>query len=155
MLENKKNHVVIEPDQTVLTSLKKNKKNFKAKFNILTTPISNFPLYFIKNGLGSFVTKNNNDNINTIKIKTITYKKLLDKYKLKFNVLILDCEGCMFNLFEENPELYKTLELIIFEKDNEKNCDYVKIIKNLKLNNFVLIDNLLNGFQQVWIKNKK
>ena len=150
ILENKKNHVVVEPDDSILNALKKNKKNFQAEFKICKNPISNFPLYFTKKGFASNVNKHKNADSQLI--KTITFKQFINKYKLNFNVLVLDCEGCMFNLFEENPDLYKILKLIIFEKDNIENCDYEKITSNLILNKFIKVDNLLNDFQQVWTK---
>jgi FkbM family methyltransferase len=150
MLENKKNHIVIEPDKLIMSSLKKNKKNFKAQFKICEKAISNYPLYFTKNGTGSYVSKNKTQNSDLI--QTISLEKIMDKYKLNFNVLVVDCEGCICNLFEENPQLYKTLKVIIFEKDKIEVCNYSKIIKKLELNKFIKVDNLLNDFQQVWVK---
>jgi len=156
MLNNKKNHVVVDPDKNILKPLKLNKKNFKAEFKICNKAISNTPLNFIlhKNGIGNFTVEKNkiNNNKNVINIPNITSKQFFTKYPLNFNVLIADCEGCLFKFFNENMFLLNQLNLIIFEKDNEENCDYNKVIKLLKNNNFIKVDSLLNDFQQVWIK---
>jgi len=36
----------------------------------------------------------------------------------------------------ENPNLYKELDMIMFEEDQKDVCNYYKIKKNLKLNGF-------------------
>ena len=49
--------------------------------------------------------------------------------------------------------MMKNINCIIFEKDNEKLCNYENIVyvklKELKFNK---VDNLLNDFQQVWTR---
>ena len=65
LLNNKKNHVVVDPDNNILKPLKLNKKNFKAQFKICNKAISNTPLKFVTtdNGLGNFVIDNFNKTI--------------------------------------------------------------------------------------------
>ena len=63
MLNNKKNHVVVEPDKSVHNALSKNKKNCNAKFTICKKAISNIPLEFINiahMGLASYTKETNN-----------------------------------------------------------------------------------------------
>ena len=68
---------------------------------------------------------------------------------MKFNVLVADCEGFLEIFFDENPELYDKLDIIIFEADYPDKCNYDKIKMNLKNRKFI---NILNGFQNVWVK---
>ena len=154
LLNNKKNHVVVEPDKDVLDALVKNKELFNSQFSIVTKPISNHKyLYFVHNELGSFTTPIKPKE-KSIKIKTISSEKFFEKYLLKFNVLVADCEGCLENFLQENLALLGDVELIIFKKDNEKHCDYKKIYKLLIKNKFLCVEKLLDNFQQVWIKKR-
>lgn len=104
------------------------------------------------NDIGSYVTEKKLKD--TIKIKTISSKQFFIKYPLKFTALIVDCEGCLEKFLEENLFLLKYLELIIFEMDNVQYCNYKKIYQMLEQNNFLQYDQLLNNFQQIWIKKK-
>lgn len=42
--------------------------------------------------------------------------------------------------------------MILFEKDNEANCDYKLAEKILIDAGFKCVDSLLDGFQQVWCR---
>ena len=155
LLMNKENHVVVEPDKNVISALERNKKTFDAKFKICKYAISNTPLKFIKNenGLGNYVIESNKKSNN---ISHITSKIFFSKYDLAFNVLIVDCEGCLCKFLNENNDLLKKLRLIIFEKDNEELCNYETIINKLVKNKFKKVDRIINKnnneVQQVWLK---
>ena len=70
-------------------------------------------------------------------------------YGLNFNVLVADCEGFLEEFLDENPEIYDTIRLIIFEADYTEKCNYDKINNNLRNRKFV---NILNGHQNVWMR---
>ena len=72
-----------------------------------------------------------------------------EKYNLPFNVLVADCEGFLEVFFDENPEFYDNLRLIIFEEDYPEKCNYDKIKNKLLEKQFI---NLVEGHQNVWIK---
>ena len=93
-------------------------------------------------GYGSTYTLQNDSDIPSYGLNEIT-----EKYKLKFNVLVADCEGFLEIFFDENPKFYDDLRMIIFEADYPDKCNYDKIRKNLTLNNFQEIQ---GGFQNVW-----
>ena len=149
-LNNKKNQVVVEPDQRVWRALKENKEINKCQFHIVEGFISKSKLDLINldvyhGGYGASCIKNNDT-----KIPSYTLEDIKNKYNLKFNVLVADCEGGLEYFFEENPDFYKTLRLIIFEADYEENCDYDKIKNKLKSAGFL---EKLKGHQNVWLKN--
>ena len=73
----------------------------------------------------------------------------MDKYSLKFDVLVADCEGFLEMFFDENPDFYDSMRLIIFEEDYPDKCNYTKIRNNLKEKGFT---ELKNGHQNVWKK---
>lgn len=57
--------------------------------------------------------------------------------------------GYLEQFFDDNPNFYDDLRLIIFEADYPEKCDYDKIRNNLYNKNFT---ELLNGHQNVWIR---
>ena len=187
--EFKCQHVVVEPDLSVTSTLEHNKKISNSKFTIETSVINNNEVFFYSSnkssGLGNFVgvyieeneeneknEKNEKDSktqkFQKQKICNITHEDFFNKYKQKFNVMIVDCEGCLCDFFKQNEKILETIEMIIFERDNEDICNYEYIYKKLKNNRFKLVDKLgkkiynnfykgdnsfiVDDFQQVWIK---
>ena len=96
-------------------------------------------------GYGSTFIYNENS-----KIQSYTLDQIKKKYNLKFNVLVADCEGFLEVFFDENPNFYNDLRLIIFEEDYPDKCNYKKIKELLLKHNFKAI---LSGHQNVYIKN--
>ena len=155
ILKNKKNQVVVEPDKTVLNTLKKNKKTFGAKFNICDKALSDRPLKMTTKGLSSF-TEESKTEINNKNLVNIKFKDFMKKYNLKFNILVADCEGCLYSFLNDAPlALLKNIEMIIFEKDGIEYTNYEEIYKKLKRRKFIKVDTLLDDFQQVWIRELK
>ena len=86
---------------------------------------------------------------NDTKIPSYSLDEITNKYNLKFNVLVADCEGFLEVFFDENPNFYDNLRLIIFEADYPEKCNYDKIKNKLIEKNFKKI---LEGHQNVWMK---
>ena len=148
-LLNKNNQVVVEPDTRVWSALERNKKLNNCEFNIVKGFIGNKKMdltniYHYHGGYGSTFIYNENTEIPSYRLNDI-----IKKYNLKFNVLVADCEGFLEVFFDENPDFYKDLRLIIYEADYPDKCDYEKIKNILLKNNF---KNLLTGWQNVYIK---
>lgn len=145
-LDNKYNQVVVEPDMRVWDVLETNKKINNCKFNIVKGFISNKKLGLTNLDANYGTTSIETDDTN---IPSYTLSDIEEKYNLKFNVLVADCEGFLEIFFDENPEFYDKLDIIIFEADYPDKCNYDKIKMNLKNRKFI---NILNGFQNVWVK---
>ena len=148
-LNNKKNQLVVEPDDRVWDALEINKLNNNCEFNIVKGFISNKKLDLTNlddyyGGYGSTFIENNDT-----KLPSYTLDEIKNIYKLNFNVLIADCEGFLEVFFDENPDFYDGLRLIIFEADYPQKCNYDKIKKTLSEKNFKKI---LEGHQNVWIR---
>lgn len=146
-LENPENHIAIEPDKTVLSALRINKKSHKAKFKILNGVISNKYLILNQKGYASetIETKFKKDSIKTFKIH-----ELENKYNIKFDTLVADIEGDLCNFFDENKDfIEKQLKNIIYEADLPEKCDYNKIDSILKNAGFTKI---IDGFVSCWKK---
>lgn len=50
-------------------------------------------------------------------INTITFKQLRSKYNIKFDTLVLDCEGAFYYILLDMPEILDNIKLIIMEND--------------------------------------
>lgn len=145
----KTNQVVVEPDKRVWKALERNRDANDCKFHIVKGFISKQKLD-LKNlescngGYGAtFVDTDNTE------IQSYSLDEIKNKYNLSFNVLVADCEGFLERFFDENPELYTELRMVIYEADYPNKCDYDKIKKNLANNNF---KEIISGKQNVWMK---
>ena len=92
-------------------------------------------------------------------INTIDYDTLIQKYNIQFDTLVADCEGALYYILYDMPELLQNINLIIMENDywdiNKKN--FVDNI--LKSYNFVPDYQEVGGwgpcydrFFEVWVK---
>ena len=146
-LENPRNHVVLEPDKTVLTALRTNKKTHKAKFRILNGVISEKLLSLAQDGYASQTVE---VKLKKDSVKTYTIDEIEKKYDLKFDTLVADCEGCLCDFFEENKEFVeKQLKNVMYESDVPEKCDYEKIASILKSAGF---NKAIDGFVSFWKK---
>ena len=146
-LKNKLNQVSVEPDSKVWNILEKNKNINNCNFNIVKGFISNNKLSLNYSGYGATSHVNNNSTT-----QSYTMSEIKQKYKInKFNVIVADCEGFLEQFFDENPELYDDIRLIIFEADYPNKCNYKKIKENLKNKGLFKI---MEGHQNVWSRDK-
>lgn len=149
ILNNKKNHVVIEPDPNVLNSLKKNRANHQCEFEIFTGVITNKNKIKVnQNGYGTYVSETDGIDENTI--ETITYKNFCKKYNLKFNVLVVDCEGCFCDVLDSIGDDITNFDKILIELDQENLCNYDNIDKKLS-KHFLKIK---PGFHSIYVNKK-
>lgn len=147
-LLNRKNHVVVEPDDRVWSALERNKNHNNCEFGIIKGFISKqkFSLTNTDNYYGGYGSTAINNEASYIPSYTLDEIKRI--HNLNFNTLVADCEGFLEIFFDENPELLDQLKLIIFEVDYPKKCNYGKIRENLKNHNFVQIESLRDN--EVW-----
>ena len=146
----KTNQVSVEPDDRVWDALERNKLANSCEFNIVKGFISSKKLGLTElddcGGYGTTSVEKPESSISSF-----TLAQIKEKYNLEFNVLVADCEGFLETFFDENPEFYKKMRLIIFEADYPHKCNYNKVRNLLKEDGFTEI---LGGFQNVWIKDK-
>jgi len=106
-LNNKNNHVVIEPHNKKANDLK------NKDFNVFNGIISNKELWFDNDYVTVYT-----ESENTKKISNITnINKLQKQFNIIFDTLVVDCEGALPKIMEDNPELYKQIKMIIIEYD--------------------------------------
>ena len=80
-------------------------------------------------------------------IPCYTLDEIEKTYNLNFNVLVADCEGFLERFFNENPDFYDKLCLVIFEADYPEKCNYTKIRDTLREKGF---QEIVWGHQNVW-----
>jgi len=144
ILNIKTNHVVVEPDERVWNALEKNKIANGCEFKIVKGFVSNTPL-----GLTNTHDCNGYGTTYQLTSESLIPTYLFTSFDLPFNVLIADCEGFLEIFFDENPEIYFQLRLVIFEADYPDKCNYDKIKNNLLNHGF---EKIKEGHQNVYIK---
>jgi FkbM family methyltransferase len=147
-LANQTHQVSVEPDSRVWDALDKNRLRNKCSFHTVKGFISNRPLGLTSMDRGrGYGTTAVSDPKSDIPHHTLA--EIAEETQLTFNVLVADCEGYLGEFLQDNPELYKTLRLVIFEADHSYKCDYQEIRMALRQHNF---NEKLFGHQNVWIR---
>jgi FkbM family methyltransferase len=140
------NQVSVEPDPRVHRALEVNKTINKCGFHILKGFISNVPMDLTDLG-AHFGYGTRSYKVSQSLIPSYTLEHIQAKFGLRFNTLVADCEGFLEQFFDENPDFYKQLNLILFEKDCPERSNYDKISQNLLINGFKQLE---SGFNEVW-----
>ena len=136
MLNNPNNQVSVEPDHTVWNALETNLQNNNCNVNLVKGFISKKPLALSYDGYSTIGNETTNSTI-----PNYTLQQIKDKYNIKnFNVLVVDCEGCMETFINENLDMLSSLRLIMFEEDQPNICNYDNIKNILKNNNFYEVE---------------
>lgn len=159
ILNDSKNLVVVETDPQNTSKLIENRDLNNLHFFIEDAAISKVEL--LQNG---WVSKPKTElNMYELQywrpIKTISWSQLKDKYKLQFTTLVADCEGALYYMMKEEPNLLDGINKIIIENDftDPVHKEYVDT-EFKKLNFNVVYTNChpyipnFNNFFEVWIR---
>jgi FkbM family methyltransferase len=128
--------VVLESCQKYADQLKENRDENYFNFQIEASALSKVPL--IQKEWNTYVGENVPDGYT--KVNTITFDKLKEKYSLDFNVLVLDCEGAIYQILKDEETLLDNIETIIIEND------FLEIDKKEFVHNFFKE----KGFKLIW-----
>jgi FkbM family methyltransferase len=139
--------VVLESDTNSSIKLKKNRDINGLNFHIENAALSKRKL--IQKGWNTIVSDILLEGYKPVSL--ITYAELMNKYKIQFDTLVLDCEGAFYYILEDMPEVLNGINLIIMENDytNGSHKEYIDDI--LKKNNFY-VDYTESGG---WLHNNK
>ena len=92
-------------------------------------------------------------------VKTIRFQELEHKYHVKFDTLVLDCEGAFYYILQDMPEILKGIQLIIMENDYHDILHKQYVDDILHTNGFVVNYRECGGwgpcyqnFYEVWKK---
>ncbi len=145
-INDKKSHVVVEPDSNVIPSLEKNKTANNCEFVIFPKFISNSNKKIIYDGYATRI-EDSNDKSDS-QMSYLEFKKIFPQ---QFNVLVADCEGCLFEFLEMMNDDFNLLNKVIYEADQPHICDYNKVKEKLLNAGFRLVDDKDN-FRFVYMK---
>ena len=128
--------VSLETDKKIAQQLRENRDANGLNFFVENAALSARPL--IQKGWNS---KPSNVLIPGYEwVATITYQQLLDKYRIEFDTLVIDCEGAFYYTLMDMPEVVKNMNLIIMKNDYDD-------IRHKKYVDRVLKD---SGFHRVY-----
>ena len=137
ILDTKTNHVVIEPSTKELSTLQENRDSNNFGFFIENSAISKDPLY----SLGWYTYRTQIPD--SVEVNTINYDTLLEKYKLKFNTLVIDNEGHFVGMLKDFPTILDGIKLLIIEHDFNTEDDLCYFKKSMTQSGFIMKDMLL------------
>lgn len=150
IVNNKNQHVVVDPDINIIPSLEKNRDLNNCNFTILPKFISNKNKKIVYDGYGTRIEDNIDSNTDNNQSQ-ISYNQFKEEFPQKFNVLVADCEGCLYDFLEIMGDDFNNLTKVIYEADQPHLCDYNKVKEKLLNAGFVLKDNNFD-FRFVYIK---
>lgn len=146
LLNNKKNHVVVEPDNTVINALLRNRDEHNCEFKIYNGIITNRKTN-VKINPGGYGTTTIESDDGSSGIDKITYKDLCQKYNLMFNTLVVDCEGCFCDVLDSIGDDIVNFNKIFLELDQENLCNYNDAEKKLSKHFY----KIKSGFHSIYI----
>ena len=112
--ENQNNDlVVLETDDNIANQLIDNRDLNKFTFHVENSALSKRNL--IQIGWDTIESNNLLDGYKSV--KNITLEELYSKYNIKFDTLVLDCEGAFYYILTDMPEILDNVNLIIMEND--------------------------------------
>ena len=137
ILNNPKHHIVMEINTEIAKKLRYNLDlNGYNNLQIETAALSKTKLYNI--GGNPRPIDDNKVTSDMIPIPTISYSELCKKYNIDFNIIVADCEGSLFYIFKEDPDMLNNIHTIIMENDyfdieHKQVVDTILKLKGFKL----------------------
>ena len=139
ILDTKTNHVVVEPSKIELSILQQNRDSNNFEFFIENSAISKVPLYSL-----SWYTYPTQIP-DSVEVNTIGYNDVLEKYKLKFNTLVIDNEGHFVGMIKDFPTILDGIKLLIIEHDFNTEDDLCYFKKIMTQSGFTMEDMFLKN----------
>lgn len=130
--ENQNNLVVLECDENNADILRQNKYLNNMNFHIENSALSKRKL--IQRGWDTMPSDELLDEYNWV--NTITLEKLRAKYNIRFDTLVLDCEGAFYYILLDMPDILDNIKLIMVENDYHDMSHKEYVDNVLRQNNF-------------------
>jgi len=138
IVNNPKHHVVMECDLNTAQELRENlDMNGYTALQIETAALSKTPLWLVNGSPRPFAE--NEVPPGAQKMPTISYSEICQKYEVDFDVLVADCEGSLFYIFKEDPDMLNRIHTIIMENDYT-DLDHKQMVDSiLKMKGFQMV----------------
>jgi FkbM family methyltransferase len=111
--QNNSDYVVLESDPHSAALLTENRDLNCLRFHIEDRALSKRQL--IQKGWQTIVSEEVLEGY--LRVSTVTYEEIVEKYNIVFDTLILDCEGAFYYILQDMPEILQNVQLIIVEND--------------------------------------
>ena len=105
--------MTLECDPNIAAQLTHNRDLNNMKFHIESSALSNRKL--IQKGWDTIASDTLLPGYKPVNI--ISWNNLNNKYNIKFDTLVLDCEGAFYYILMDMPEMLNNISLIIMEND--------------------------------------
>lgn len=155
LLRKSRGLVVVESDPASVSKLIENRNHNNLQFHVEDSAISQVPL--IQSGW--FTIPSNEPIPGFFSVKTISYEQLKKKYSMTFDVLVADCEGALYYIFNDDESLLDDVHTAIIENDYPTLEHFRSVESKLIAHGFQLVYNksggfgpCFNEFYQVWQK---
>jgi FkbM family methyltransferase len=146
-LANKKLHVAVEPDSSVIPVLRSNLAEHLCETLVFQGIVSKTTGVVEQKGYSTIVRL----GATGTSCPTTTVDDLEAQIGAKFTVLIADCEGCVGPFLEDFPHLLDQLRLVHFETDpGYKQTDYEHVKTLLREHGFQEVEHM--NWQWVFAK---
>ena len=145
ILKNDRNLLVLECNKKHYNELLFNKNINKLNFNIEPKALSLHKLYQI--GWQTYTETEFNifsqdHKKQATMVDNISYDNIITKYQLKFNTLVIDCEGAFYYIIQSFPNILDNIKKIIIENDY-KNYNQYEFVENILLEkNFKTVETI-------------
>ena len=140
ILENSNNLVTLESDVNISKQLSENRDLNNMKFYIESSALSKRKL--IQKDWDTKPSETLEPNFKWV--NTITLEQLKTKYNIKFDTLVLDCEGAFNYILMDMSEILDNINLIIMENDYHV-LEQKKYVDNILIKNNFYVDYTENG----------
>jgi FkbM family methyltransferase len=136
ILEDENNLVTLETDPRTARILDVNRRSNFMNFKIENSALSSRKL--IQRGWETIPSDVVHDGYTTVNV--ISYQGLIDKYNIEFDTLVVDCEGALYYIFQDFPNILNNIQMIIMENDYH----------DMEKKNFVDSFMVMNQFERIY-----
>lgn len=136
ILEDSTNLVTVEPNPEYIPLLQANRDHNGLSFHIEPAAISKKPL--VQTGWNSKPSAV--DVPGFFRLQIISFADVQKKYNIEFDTLVVDCEGALYDMLLDDPEILTNITTIIIENDFTR-LEHARYVHDLFL---------VRGFQLVY-----
>lgn len=156
ILDDSRNLVTMEPNIEYINDLQENRDCNGLQFHIEASAVSMRPL--IQLGWDTFPSEEILPGYS--RVSTINFEQLQKKYGIIFDTLVVDCEGALFYILQDDPKILTNIKLVIVENDYHDPQQLKDVSDLFSQNGLQLVYNRSLGytfynsenFYQVWKK---
>ena len=156
ILNDSSNLVTMECNKDIAPQLQENRDMNGLNFNVECSALSNRKL--MQKGWDT-VPYEGVLPFDHVMVETITFDELESKYNIKFDTLIIDCEGAFYYILLDNPAILTNINLIMMENDYH-NIHHKELVDNVLHSYNFNVDYVeaggwgpcYNNFFEVWKK---